>query len=93
MEQEREGLGEYQVEEQEKLLIDDLLNIFMGVEGSFIRRVDCEDSSNHIIQHVYSIEQPCDSSLCQMVNKLLQLALHNDTLQLYSSLNHNLHKG
>ena len=86
--QEREYLCSMNVESQERLLLDDLLNVLMGLEGSYIRRRPTTEMNRNIM-HSYEIDR-CEDSLQQMTGKLLRLAEYNDMLTLYSSLNQRL---
>lgn len=78
---------------QEKMLIQDLLYVFMSIEGSFIKRRE-DTANNRYYYYIDNKEGILDQSLMSMVSNILPLCDMHDRIIIfigkYSSYEHGL---
>lgn len=63
---------------QENVLIEDLLNVFMGLPGCHIEPLELKDSYD---EREFSLNESIDASLKELVKKMLPLASHYSIAQ------------
>ena len=74
-------LGSTSVESQEQYLLQDLLYIMIGIDGTYIKRKDPSDSLFGVEP---KLENPtCDSSLLYLTTKMLPIGSYYDKIQDY----------
>lgn len=82
-EEEPKPLGEFNVEIQEMLLIEDLLNTMNSIDGVYIKRVNVENEYDDSTRYVYRVEPyldqtTCDFSLLYLIGKILPICNNHD---------------
>ncbi|EAR93549.3 Spc97/Spc98 family protein (macronuclear) [Tetrahymena thermophila SB210] len=82
--QEKKNLGAMSPQLQELYLIEDLLFVMTGIEGNYIKK----KADQYRKPYIYCIEpyletSTCESSLKQLVNKILEICLQYDKIQNY----------
>lgn len=71
-------IGNIPLKSQENMLIDDLLNILIGLPGCYIEPEDLRES--HGVRS-FKISDAIDPSLAELVKQILPLASYYSTLQ------------
>lgn len=68
-------LGSCKFAEQEELIISDLLNVLIGIEGVYIRYAPAEDDAKQTLQFTsFELDATLDSSLADIVMRILPTA-------------------
>ena len=87
-------IGNFPVEIQETLLIEDLLHAMNSVEGVYIRRINVEMEFDDSTRYVYRVEpneeqSTCDFSLLYLIGKILPMCNNHDrVLEFVSTHSH-----
>lgn len=80
------GLSSLGLEEQERAIIEDLLFVFMGFEGQYIRYLEAYnplDEKSRLIGPSFRIAHGLDPSLRDLANGMLKTATHYASLEVF----------
>ena len=80
------SLGSLGLEQQERAVIDDVLFVFMGFEGQYIRYVESYnplDEKNRLVGPTFRIAHGLDPSLRDLANGMLKTATHYAALDVF----------
>lgn len=90
------------LKDQEELILDDLLYIFMGYEGQYIRYTETyspDEEKDRLVGPIYRCPEDLDPSLRDLINSMLTMASHHSAIEAfvevqsreeYGSVNHAL---
>ncbi|KAI9003576.1 Spc98 family-domain-containing protein [Gaertneriomyces semiglobifer] len=81
----RQHLGSLPYTEQERLVLQDLLYVLLGIDGIYIQRVVTDDmlreGKRTMGPHLFKLESTMDSSIAELVKRIVKLADNYEVIE------------